>query len=298
MGRETVPLLVEKLVLELSKITEKFEIILVDDYSPDNSWEIIQTEAEKDIRVKGIRLSRNFGQHKAITAGLSSANGEYTIVMDCDLQDDPVYIHDLMAEAKKGFDIVYTIKERRKHGFFKNLQARIFNYVFNFLADSKSMHADSQIGAYSLITKKVVKEFLKFGDQRRHYLMVLRWLGFSNTYIRIQHLERKHGKSSYTLAKLINHAIDGITAHSDKVLILTVYSGFFLSMLSMIFAIAIVAMYFHHGFQAGWTSLFVVILFFSGVIITTVGIVGVYVGRTFEQSKGRQLFIIDKKLNL
>ncbi len=294
----TISMLVERIVTELSLITQNFEIVLVEDASPDNSWSEIIRACEKEKRVKGVKLSRNFGQHKAITAGLAMAKGDFIIVMDCDLQDDPVYIPELLNKAKEGFDIVYTLKKVRKHNFFKNVMTKFFNRVFNFLVETKRLKAHGLVGAYSLITRKVVNEFLRYGDHRRHYLMVLRWLGFSYSFINIEHKERYAGHSSYNLSKLISHAVDGITSQSDKVLLLTVYSGFFMAFASMMTGVFVIVLYFIHGFQSGWASLAVLILFSSGIIITTVGIVGVYVGRTFEQAKGRQLFIIDKTINV
>lgn len=297
-AEQIIAKLVDRLVEELSRITDNFEIVLVEDCGPDGSWSKIKEIGKIESRVKGVKLSRNFGQHKAITAGLSIAAGEYVIVMDCDLQDDPIYIPELLKKAREGYDIVYTVKKQRKHGTIKNVATRFFNKVFNYLVEAKDLKASGMIGAYSLISRKVVNEFLQYGDNRRHYLMVLRWLGFSYSFVSIEHKERYAGKSSYNLNKLITHAIDGITSQSDKVLLLTVYSGFFLAFSSFLAALAVVLLYFIHGFQSGWASLSVLILFSSGIIITTIGIVGVYVGKTFEQAKGRQLFIIDKKINL
>ncbi|MBX2943801.1 MAG: glycosyltransferase family 2 protein [Cyclobacteriaceae bacterium] len=290
--------LVVRLRNALGELNMSYEIILVEDASPDGSWEKVKENCKKFAEVKGVKLSRNFGQHSAITAGLAVAKGDWVIVMDCDLQDDPVYIPLLVNKAKEGFDIVYTLKTIRKHGFLKNMMTRFFNWVFNFLIETKSLKAHGMVGAYSLITRKVVNEFLRYGDYRRHYLMVLRWLGFSHAFVSIEHKERYAGHSSYTLSKLISHAVDGITSQSDKVLLLTVYSGFFMALASMLAGVSIVILYFIHGFQSGWASLAVLILFSSGIIITTIGIVGVYVGKTFEQAKGRQLFIIDKTINL
>ena len=297
-AERTISMLVERIVAAITPITQSFEIILVEDASPDNSWGEISKACEKEERVKGVKLSRNFGQHKAITAGLALAKGDFIIVMDCDLQDDPVYIPELLNKAKEGFDIVYTLKKIRRHNFFKNVMTKFFNRVFNFLVETKSLKAHGLVGAYSLLSRKVVNEFLKYGDHRRHYLMVLRWLGFSYSFISIEHKERYAGHSSYNLSKLISHAIDGITSQSDKVLLLTVYSGFFMAFASMMAGVFVIILYFIHGFQSGWASLAVLILFSSGIIITTIGIVGVYVGRTFEQAKGRQLFIIDKTINM
>lgn len=297
-AEKIVDLLVERIVAEVSKITEDFEIVLVEDGSPDNSWQKIEGNCRKDKRVKGIKLSRNFGQHYAITAGLDSAKGEWVVVMDCDLQDDPKYIQDLYNEALRGFDIVYTQKTKRKHSFFKNITAYLFNFVFNWLIDNKQWKSSKNVGSYSLLSRKVVNAFLEFKDYRRHYLMVLRWLGFNYTFVEIEHQKRYEGKSSYNFRKLLNHAIDGITSQSDKLLRITILFGLILSSVASLIGIYIIIRSFINPFQAGWASLVVLILFTSGLIITSIGVSAIYIGKIFEQTKQRPLFLIDKQINL
>ena len=293
-----VPELVKRIIKETSKITENFEIILVEDGGPDNSWAKIEEEALKDSRVKGIKLSRNFGQHFAITAGIESAKGDYVAVMDCDLQDDPAYLPVLYQKACEGFDIVFTYKAFRKHNFLKNITANAFNKVFNYLVDNKDWKSHSNVGSYSMLSRKAVNAFCSFNDYQRHYLMVLRWLGFNTTYVEIEHKERFEGKSSYNLSRLILHAINGITSQSDKLLRINVTIGILLSMLSFLSIIVIIILYFTAGFMSGWASLIVTILFSTGVLLTSIGIAGIYTGKTFEQVKNRPKYIIDKSVNV
>ncbi len=290
--------LVKRVVDEAQKITLDFELILVEDGSPDNSWKAIERNSVKDKRVKGIKLSRNFGQHYAITAGIDNAEGNFIIIMDCDLQDDPIYFIKLIDKAKEGYDIVYTYKESRKHSFFKNMTAKLYNKIFNYLIDNKSISSDNNIGAYSLISRKVADAFMSYNDYHRHYLMVLRWLGFHTGYIKIEHKVRFEGKSSYTFSKLIKHAIDGITSQSDKLLRIFVGIGLTISTLSFLSILLIIIMYLTNGFKSGWASLIVVILFSTGIILTSIGVIGIYLGKTFEQTKNRPLYFIDKKINL
>jgi glycosyltransferase involved in cell wall biosynthesis len=289
--------LVESIVAEAIKITSDYEIILVEDGSPDNSWLKISENCSRNKKIKGIKLSRNFGQHFAITAGIELATGAYIIVMDCDLQDDPKYIAELYNSALKGYDIVYTEKEQRKHSKWKNITAGLFNRLFNYLVDNKSWKASSNIGSYSLITRKVADSFKLYNDYQRHYLMVLRWLGYTNTSIIVEHKERYEGKSSYNISKLLLHAINGITSQSDKLLRINVAIGLLLSALSFLGILIIIVLYFMHGFLYGWTSTAVLILFSTGMILTSIGITGLYVGKTFEQTKNRPKYIIDKFLN-
>lgn len=292
-----IPELVRRISEELSKITHFYEIVLVEDGSPDNSWEAIELACKLDTKVKGIKLSRNFGQHHAITAGLEQSKGLFVVVMDCDLQDDPAYIVQLYEQARDGYDIVFTRKQERKHGFFKNITASIFNRVFNYLIDNKNYSADGNVGAFSMLTRKAVDAYCSITEYQRHYLMVLRWLGFNHTYVEIEHKERFEGKSTYTLSKLLAHAINGITSQSDKLLRLNITIGIALSLLSFLSILVIIILYFANGFMSGWASLITVILFSTGVLLTSIGISGLYIGKTFEQTKNRPLYLIDKFLN-
>lgn len=289
--------LVKRIVAEVDKITPDYEIVLVEDGSPDKSWQKIEENCKKNPKVKGIKLSRNFGQHFAITAGIDKAAGKYIVVMDCDLQDDPAYIPQLYNKALEGYDIVYTRKSKRNHKWWKNITASFFNSIFNYLVENKSRESNNQVGAYSLISRKVADAFKSYNDYRRHYLMVLRWLGFNSAYIEIEHKERYNGKSSYNLSKLLLHAIDGITSQSDKLLRLNIAVGLLLSLLSFAGIIVIVFLYFKHGFLSGWASTSVLLLFSTGVILTSIGIAGLYIGKTFEQAKNRPKYIIDVFLN-
>jgi glycosyltransferase involved in cell wall biosynthesis len=286
--------LVHRIREEASVITDDFEIILVEDGGPDNSWEKIEENCRKDPRVKGIKLSRNFGQHFAITAGLDFAAGDYVIVMDCDLQDNPRYIPQLVGLGRQGFDVVYTMKEERRHGFLKNILTNLFNMVFNFLIENRDWKAHKNVGSYSLLSKKVVHAFRNVHDYQRHYLMVLRWLGFKSTFLQIEHESRFEGKSSYNISKLLIHAINGITSQSDKLLRINVVAGVFISLLAFISILLIVFLYFTRGFLSGWASLIVTLLFSTGVLLTSIGIAGIYIGKTFEQVKNRPKYIIDK----
>lgn len=289
--------LVTRIIVNVSNFTDNFEVILVEDGSPDSSWRKIEENCIKDRRVKGIKLSRNFGQHFAITAGIENAKGDYLVVMDCDLQDDPIYIVNLYNKAREGNDIVYTLKKERKHGLIKNITANVFNKVFNYLIDNKNWKSQNNIGTFSLISRKVADAFCSYNDHQRHYLMVLRWLGFKCAYIEIEHKERFEGKSSYNFSKLIAHAINGITSQSDKLLRINVTIGIITSLISFLAIIIIILYYFLYGFASGWASLIVTILFSTGVLLTSIGISGIYIGKTFEQAKNRPKYLIDLFLN-
>jgi dolichol-phosphate mannosyltransferase len=289
--------LVKRITEEVTRITEEFEIVLVEDGSSDQSWKKIEKNCKADKRVKGIKLSRNFGQHYAITAGLQESNGDYVVVMDCDLQDNPKYIIDLINKSKEGFDIVHTVKDVRNHGVIKNLFAGCFHKVFNWLINDKRMSSDEQVGAFSLLSRKVVDAFCEYPEYHRAYLNVLRWLGFSNTRILVEHDKRYHGKTSYSFTKSITLALDSVVSHSNKFLLVSIYIGFVFAMFGFLSIIYIIIKSIASGFQPGWASTTVLIIFCTGLILISLGITGIYIGKIFLQAKGRPLYLIDKKLN-
>lgn len=293
----TINELIKQIINTLEKITTNYEIVLIDDCGPDNSWELIKQNCLLNKKIKGIKLSRNFGQHFAITAGIDNASGDYLVILDCDLQDDPKYIEDMYEKVQEGYEIVYTLKKTRKHSFLKNITAKLFNTVFNYLVESPLTKTNGNVGAYSMISRKVAEAFKSYNDYQRHYLMVLRWLGFKNCYITIEHKERFAGKSSYNLSKLVKHAINGITSQSDKLLRIFVTLGLGISAIAFISILIIIFLYFTHGFLSGWASTLVVLLFSTGMILTGIGVLGIYLGKTFEQTKNRPKYVIDTKLN-
>ena len=236
--------LVKRIVKEVSKITQDFEIILVEDGSPDQSWQKIEKNCEADKRVKGIKLSRNFGQHYAITAGLQESQGHYVVVMDCDLQENPKYIHKLLDKANEGYEIILTVHQNRKHGIIKNIFSKVFHRVFNWLVGNKNLRSGAQYGALSLITRKVAKAFSDFNDYHRHYIFTILWFGFSKTEIMVEHEQRYSGKSSYSFNKLIILAVDGIISQTEKLLRYSIYTGFSFAIIGFIAIIYIVLLYF------------------------------------------------------
>ncbi len=296
-GSKLVEPLVARVSEEMRKLDVSYEIILVEDGSQDDSWLKIAAECGKDSRVRGLKLSRNFGQHPAISAGLHHARGDFVAVIDCDLQDDPKYIATLLAEARKGYDIVYTRKLKREHSWHKNLGAFLFNVAFNWLSENKQVNSREDVGAFSLLSRKVVDAFKAVNDYHRHYLLIVRWLGFKATYIDVEHAKRLAGKSSYSFRKLVAHAIDGITSQSTRLLRVSIALGLLFCLAALVAAMLLVTLYFTHGFKEGWTSVMVLILLSTGMILLSLGIIGAYLGKAFEQVKGRPLYIVEASLN-
>lgn len=290
--------LVKRIIPQVESITSRYELVLVNDGSRDNSWEKLVELATANQNIKAINLSRNFGQHQALTCALASAKGDYVIAMDCDLQDNPKYIPELYAEIQKGYDVVYTSKKRSGHSRRKNLSAYLFNKIFNYLIDNPEETTSDGVGTLSIISRKVVDAFCAVNDYERLYLMTLRWLGFKSSTIAIEHDKRYAGKSSYTFKRLINHALNGITYQSDKLLRLNISVGFVIAIAAMFGAGIIILLYFINGFMNGWASLMVTLFFMLGTILMSIGILGLYIGKIFDQVKGRPKYVVSEKVNV
>lgn len=284
-----------RLKATLETINPNFEIIMVNDASPDNAWETIVEMAKKDTRVKGINLSRNFGQHYAITAGLDHCKGEWIVVMDCDLQDQPEEIVKLYNKALEGWDMVVGRRVQRKDTFFKRKSSEFFYYTLSYLTDSKF---DSTIGTYRIISKRMLESFKNLKEYHRFFGAMINWVGYSTSQIDIEHKERVYGKSSYNLRKTINLALNGILSFSDKPLRLAVKLGFFITIISSLFILYKVLLIILYGSKAiGWSSLIASIFFSTGLIVSILGITGLYLGKIFEQVKNRPLYIVKDLIN-
>ena len=276
----------------LKTISQDYEIILIEDCGGDNSWKIIEKLATRDPHVRGIQFSRNFGQHCGLTAGLDHARGAWVVVMDCDLQDRPEEIPRLYAKAQEGFDVVEATRGSRKDSIFKRISSWIFYKLFSYLADIKY---DGKSGNFRIISYKVVANFRRMGEQLRFFGGLVQWMGFPTARIEVQHDQRYAGESTYTLAKLWRLGVETIVAHSDKPLRLSVRFGFLMASLSFVYG----AYIFGHAIVyssplPGWTSLIVSLYFLGGIIIAILGILGIYLGKTFDETKKRPLYIVSR----
>src|ERR1039458_5752402 len=209
-----------RLVSALAAITQSYEIILVNDACPQNSWEVIKQIALKDPRVKGLDLSRNFGQIRAITAGLHYAEGDWVVVMDCDLQDQPEEIIRLYNKAQEGYDVVFARRAVRKDTVLKKLSSHVFYAIYSYFTAGAF---DSTICNFSISRRMVMDGYKRMGDQTRAFTLFIKWMGFKSTAIDINHDERGSGKSSYTLKKQLHLALEIITTQSNKPLILSLF---------------------------------------------------------------------------
>lgn len=294
-AEKIVPELVRRIVENISAISEDYEVILVCDGSPDNSWQAIVEECAKNKKVVGIELSRNFGQHYAITAGLNNASGEWIYVMDCDLQDRPEEFFNLYNKAMEGYDIVYARRVERKDKWVKRLSSRTFHIVFDWLSGQKTDDTISNFGIYS---KKVISEFVKVPERARSFASIISCLGFHSSTVDVAHDKRAEGRSSYSLRKLLQLSSDVIIAQSNKPLRMAVALGFIMSFVSFILALYnVFAKLLGIISLQGFTTTVFSIWFVGGLVLFVMGILGLYVGKTFDQVKGRPLFVIRTIIN-
>lgn len=291
-AEKILPELVRRISESVSKITEDFEIILVEDHGPDNSWGVIQELALTCPQVKGFKLSRNFGQHYAITAGLDHAKGEWIVVMDCDLQDQPEEIANLFSKAKEGFDIVLARRFDRQDNFLKRLFSKVFYRTLGYLTGSEQ---DETIANFGIYHKNVIEAVISMRESIRYFPTMIKWVGFKATKLNVEHVQRFEGKTSYNFKKLFNLALDIILAYSDKPLRLLIKAGLFISLISLFVAVGYFIRWINgEVIVLGYASLIISLWLLSGFIIATLGVVGLYVGKTFEGVKNRPIYIIEK----
>jgi len=289
---------VKKLVTELSSVLDplglSYEIILVEDASPDGSWDAIREIAAACPEIRAIKLSRNFGQHYAISAGLSRARGRRVVVMDCDLQDRPSEIPKMLAKADEGFDIVLARRVVRKDGWLKRTGSRMFYGVFGWLTGVKQDPAIANFGVYS---DKVIAAINGMPETIRYFPTMVRWVGFLAATVDVDHAGRDAGQSSYNLRRLLNLALDICLAYSDKPLRIVVGTGFIVSLVGSAFAAYTLVLALRGEIAVlGYASLIVSVWILSGLIIFIMGVVGLYVGKAFEGIKGRPAFIVAEEI--
>lgn len=286
----------ERLTQTLTSLGRSYELVFVEDCGGDDSWRVIESLA-RDPHVRAVKLSRNFGQHFAITAGLDHVDAQWVVVMDADLQDEPENIPKMYRVAtEQGFDIVMTRSIAKKHAVWRRVASRLWAKGLSFLSGAA---IDSRACTLSLISRKVVLAFRELRDAHRHYLLLLGWLGFRRCYMDVEHKDRPHGRSTYSLAKLVGHAIDGVISQSSRLLSVSIFFGVAITVLSLILGLAVVVQVLAlRAGVPGWPSVICVLLFLGGSLHMAIGVAGLYLGRTLDQSRQRPLYVVDETLNM
>lgn len=291
-----VPLTQELIDTFSNTMNIDYEIILVNDQCPQNSWEVIAQIAAENNKIKGINLARNYGQMAAILAGLEHSRGDYIVVMDCDLQDRPQDIVTMYSHLiENNHDVVFGRRINRQDYKMKKLLSRAFYKVYDYFADSQS---DSTISNFSVSKRIVIDNYLRLREHSRAYTMYIKWMGFDIGYVDITHQERYAGESGYSLKKRIKLAVNHITSQSIKPLKISIGAGIISSAYAIIYAIIlIIRKLFFQIDVAGWTSLMVSLYLIGGLILISIGILGIYIGNIFEEVKDRPIYIVKEILN-
>lgn len=292
---EAIPELYRRLTGTLTKLVDNnYEIIMVNDNCPKNSWSGIQELCQNDSHIVGIELSRNFGQIKAILAGLDYSTGDWTVVMDCDLQDSPEEIANLYHKAITGYDVVFARRRCRQDSKFKVWLSNLFYKAYSWATD---VQYDPALCNFSICSRKVVDAYCSMRESHRAYVMYIQWMGFHQTAIDVEHHERYAGNSGYNLKKRLNMAMEILTSQSDKLLKKVFGIGISVSIIAFLVIIFIAIHHFLTQAPAGWASLMASIFLMGGLIMASIGIVGIYVGNIFMEVKHRPLYIIRSILN-
>jgi dolichol-phosphate mannosyltransferase len=289
--------LYEGLIATLSTLEglDRFEILFVDDGSPDAAWQVIEKLCSKDSRVIGIKLSRNFGQHHALTAGIDACRGDCAVIMDADGQDPPEGIKLLWNEAKNGFNVVNARRTQRKDPLYRVIASHLYQRLFCFLS---GFDYDKDVANFRLIDRKVIEALKTMREAFRGFPLHVHWLGFSRTTIDMPHPARWSGKSSYSLRKLLSLALDVAVAYSNKPLRISIAFGLGISVFSLSIMLIYFARVLFYGIPVpGWASLIISIWFFSGMILANIGVVGIYISQILNETRHRPLYVIDEVLN-
>jgi len=277
----------------LESISPDFEIVMVEDHSPQQDWAVIAKLAARDPRVRGVKLTRNFGQHSAIAAGLAEADGDWVVVMDCDLQDRPEEVARLYAKAIEGFDCVFGRRVNRADPRRKVAASRVFSFFHGRIA---RFDADPAIGNFSIVSRRVVRELRKFREGRRNYGIQVHWLGFPTAYIEVEHAPRHSGETTYSFGKQLRHAVATVLSQSTRPLYASVVFGFLAALGAALTALYLVIRKVTIGSDVeGWTSVIVSLWFLFGILFLNLGVLGLYLGSVFDEVKGRPPYVIEKR---
>ncbi len=292
---------IEALSDRLTKVIKNYdyEIIFVNDGSQDKTEDDVKNLCTSDERIKLISFTRNFGHQNALSAGYMHASGDCIVTIDADLQDPPELIHDMIKKWESGDDIVYAKrKTRNKDSLVKKVTAWGFYWFINQLSETP---IPTDVGDFRLLDRNVVTYLNSLPEHARFLRGLVAWSGYRTSYVLFDRAARHAGETHYPLRKMLNFALTGITAFSTKPLRFVVYFGFLTAAVGfagMIYALARRILLPHEYWVTGWTALFVAVMFFSGVQILILGVVGEYIGKIFGQVQGRPLYLVKEKINI
>jgi dolichol-phosphate mannosyltransferase len=281
-----------RLTAALEGLAESYELVFVDDRSTDGAWAIVEELSARDPHVRGLRLSRNFGQAAALSAGLEHAGGEWILLMDCDLQDRPEDIARVVAAAP-GHDIVFTRRLNRGQSLFRRIAGRAYFRLRNAVL---GIDDERNLGSMILLSRKVADAYARLGERERQHALLLWWIGFERAFVDVEHAPRHSGRSAYTFKTLVGVGLEGLFLQSSRLLHWIVYAGLAVAVGGFALAGVAIVQYLSVETVPGWTSTVVVELILGGTILVSLGVAALYVGRVFDETKGRPLYIVDAEV--
>jgi dolichol-phosphate mannosyltransferase len=289
-----LPVLVERLQELIAQFDGPAEVVLVDDGSRDGTYELAQAVSVKDARFKLIQFSRNFGHQVAITAGMDAASGDAVIIMDADLQDPPHVVLQMIEKWKEGYEVVYGLREHRQgERLFKTATASMFYGLLHRIAD---IDTPVDVGDFRLVDRKALDAFLQMRENNRYVRGMFSWVGFRQTGVSYTREERYAGTTHYTLSKMVKLASNGILGFSSAPLRLALSMGVFLAIASVIYGVVVIALKLAGvSVVPGYASLLFAITFLSGIQLAVMGMVGLYVGRIYDEARARPLYVVRER---
>jgi dolichol-phosphate mannosyltransferase len=274
----------------LRKCTDRYEIVLANDGSRDATLEVIRGLARHDKHVRGVDLARNFGHQLCLTAALDHARGEVILMIDADLQDPPELLPRMLKRWREGVDVVYAVRRKRKgENFFKLATASLF---YRLLKSMTKINIPLDTGDFRLIDRRALDAVLSLRETNRFLRGLFTWVGFRQEPVYYVRQERFAGETHYPLTKMMRFALDGITSFSHKPLQFAVWLGLFAASIAFVYAVRVLWEGLRGGTVSGWASNTFAILFLGGVQLFTIGLLGEYIGRIFEEVKGRPLYVV------
>jgi polyisoprenyl-phosphate glycosyltransferase len=286
-----IPDLIPRLTSALEALDESWEVILVDDGSRDSSWALLEDAAEHDERIRAIRFSRGFGHQIALSAGLRLASGDAVVTMDSDLQHPPELIGSLLAKATEGYDVVYAVRsETDGENWFKRESARAFYWLFGRLT---ALDLPQAGGDFRYMSRRVVDALLEMPERHRFLRGMTSWVGYQQAIVEYERQPRAAGASKYTLRKMLAFGWDAVVSFSALPLRVASVLGLVFSFLGLLYLAYVIAVrLFTEQAVAGWTSVVAAVIVLGGVQLLCLGIIGQYLGRMFDEIKGRPLYLI------
>lgn len=295
-------LVVEETYRRLTEVMARtgidYELVFVNDGSCDNTYALLKQLAQQDKAVKVIHFSRNFGHQCAVTAGINHCNGDLAVIIDADLQDPPEVILDMLEiQKKEEADVVYGVRKKREgESWFKLTTAKWFYRILNKLSD---VQFPVDTGDFRLISRRIIDEFNRLHEKNKYIRGLISWMGYKQVPCYYERKERFAGETKYPLKKMLKFASTGLLSFSKKPLKLAVWLGMLSVLVALVYAIVILIMKILHpeSFVTGWTSTIFMIIFFGGVQLLTIGVLGEYIGSLFDEAKDRPEYIISEKVN-